>query len=241
MEYRGLAIVLATSFLWACQGGQTTTESTEEATAEETTEVEWITLFDGTDLSAWKGYMTDEVGSNWRIEEGILIFEESDPPQDQDLITKEEFENFEFELEWMISEGGNSGIFYMVKETDKYNESYYTSPEMQILDNERHEDAQIPKHRAGDLYDLISCATETVKPAGEWNKVRIVKDNGRIEQWLNDVKVVETELWTDEWNEMVAGSKFSDWEDFAKSKSGRIGLQDHENKVSFRNIRIRRL
>ena len=202
---------------------------------------EWIVLFDGSNLDAWKGYMTDVVGSNWRIEKGVLIFEESDPPDKQDLITREEFENFELELEWNISEGGNSGIFYLVKESDEYSESYLTAPEMQVIDNERHPDGKNETHRAGDLYDLISCSTETVKPAGEWNKVKIIKNGSHLEQWLNGTMVVEVELWTDDWYEMVSNSKFAGWEGFAKYQKGRIGLQDHQQKVSFQNIRIKKL
>ena len=102
---------------------------------------------------------------------------------------------------------------------------------MQVLDNTCHPDARIIKHRAGDLYDMISCNVETVKPAGEWNKVRLVSNNGDVQFWLNGYKVVEFTMHNEEWDEMVANSKFRDWENFGKYRSGKIVLQDHDDRV----------
>ena len=112
---------------------------------------------------------------------------------------------------------------------------------MQILDNERHPDGKIEKHLAGDLYDMISCDSMTVKPVGSWNFVRIVNDNGRIEHWLNERKVVEYDMNSEDWPQMIAGSKFKDMPGFGKSKKGHIALQDHGDMVWFRNIKIRQL
>ena len=145
------------------------------------------------------------------------------------------------QLEWKIQSCGNSGIFYLVKESEEYTEAYYTGIEMQVLDNECHKDGKLITHRAGDLYDMIACKYETVKPAGEWNKVRIRIKNGHVEQWLNGYKVVEYQLWNDDWKNMVANSKFKDWAGFGASKKGHISLQEHDDRVWYRNIKIKEL
>ena len=145
-------------------------------------------------------------------------------------------------MEWKISKDGNSGIiFYIHEDKVKYNWPWETGPEMQILDNKGHPDAKIIKHRAGDLYDLISCSTETVKPYGEWNLAKIKCINGKLDLYLNGNNVVSTTLWDENWKKMVAGSKFRNMAGFGTYKKGHIGLQDHGNEVCFRNIKIRKL
>ena len=132
-------------------------------------------------------------------------------------------------------------IFYIHEDSAKYRYPWQTGPEMQVLDNERHSDAKIHKHRAGDLYDLIPCTKETVKPALEWNHAEIRAVDGKLDFFLNGENIVSTTMWTPEWKALVAGSKFKDMPDFATYKSGRIGLQDHGNTVWFRNVEIKRL
>ena len=112
---------------------------------------------------------------------------------------------------------------------------------MQVLDNERHPDAKIPKHRAGDLYDLISSSQETVKPAGEWNHAEVKVQNGKLDLYLNGTNVVSTTMWDDNWKKMVAGSKFKSMPDFGTFKKGHIALQDHGNAVWYKNIKIKQL
>jgi hypothetical protein len=157
------------------------------------------------------------------------------------LVFNQDFENFHLKLEWKISPGGNSGIMFFVKEDPALKEPYQTGPEMQVLDNNAHPDAKIIKHRAGDLYDLISCSKEVVKPVGEWNLAEIVVNNAKLEFFLNGEMVVSTTLWDDNWNKMIEGSKFKGWPQFAKYKSGKIVLQDHNDEVWFRNMMVKKL
>ena len=207
----------------------------------------WQLLFDGQSLGSWHKYGNEPVGAAWKVVDGTITLDTSSKKDGKvvgggDIVTNEEFENFHLKLEWRISLGGNSGImFYVHEDSTKYKNTYHTGPEMQVLDNNGHNDAKFPKHRAGDLYDLISSSKETVRPVGEWNQVEIKALNGKLDFWLNGENIVSTTLWDDNWKQMVANSKFKQWPDFGTYKKGRIALQDHDNLVSYRNIMIRRL
>lgn len=200
----------------------------------------WTLLFDGKSTAGWKGFNKDNVGEAWVIDNGTLHFDNT-IEEGGDILTVNEYENFELALEWKIDSCGNSGIMFNVVEGPEFKNTYVTGPEMQVLDNACHPDAKIIKHRAGDLYDLISCSTETVKPAGEWNQVRIVSNKGSYQFWLNRTNVVNFTMHTPEWDALVAGSKFSQWPAFGKATKGHIALQDHGDKVWYRNIMIRML
>ena len=158
-----------------------------------------------------------------------------------DIVTDQEFENFHFQTEWKIAPNGNSGIIFLVNESEEYDYPWQTGPEMQVLDNDGHPDAKIISHRAGDLYDLIVSSEETVKPVGEWNLAEIIANDGELTLRLNGVDVVKTTMWTPEWETLIADSKFKDMPGFGKYKKGRIALQDHGDIVHFRNIRIKNL
>jgi hypothetical protein len=225
-----------------------TTMNTETPLLTETETAEgWVSLFDGKTTKGWHKYGGFPVGSAWKVEDGALHLDANQKDNWQikdggDIVSDEEYENFHLKLEWKIDTCGNSGIMFYVKEdTTRYKFPWMTGPEMQVLDNKCHPDAKIIKHRAGDLYDLITSTPETVKPALEWNLAEIKSVNGALEFYLNGEKVVTTTMWDEGWKKMVAGSKFKQWKDFGTYNKGRIALQDHGNHVWYRNIKIRKL
>jgi hypothetical protein len=199
----------------------------------------WVTLFDGSNLDQWRGFQRDDVPSGWRIEEGTLAFVPG--TEGGDLITREQYDDFELELEWRISEGGNSGIFYRVSEDAEYSRTYQTGPEFQVLDNDGHSDGVTEAHRAGANYALHAPSRDVTRPVGEWNTVRIVADSAHVEHWLNGEKIVEYEQWSDEWQRLVDESKFIDMPGYGQYHRGHIALQDHGDRVWYRNVRIRPL
>ncbi len=206
----------------------------------------WILLFDGKTTKGWHTFNKKEVGSAWKVDDGALHLSVSGNQGYQtkgggDLVTDGEFTNFDLKLEWKISPKGNSGIIFDVKEEPKYEDTWLTGPEMQVLDNDGHDDGKIKKHRAGDLYDLISSSSEPVKAVGEWNKAEIKLNNGKLDLYLNGVNIVSTTMWDDNWWKLVKGSKFVEMPDFTKFKTGRIALQDHGCDVWFKNIMIKKL
>lgn len=210
-------------------------------------ESEWEILFDGTSLDKWKEFQNDAVGDVWKIDGDALIYtppSEGEEKKNHDLVTRDEYTDFVLSLDWKISEAGNSGVFWGVNEDAKYSTGYQTGPEVQILDNDKHPDAKAgTTHQAGALYDMVSPAEDVTKPIGEWNTMVITvnhKDNiGRVV--LNDTEMVTFPVQGEEWDAMVADSKFAGWEGFGKFTTGKIGLQDHGNVVAFRNIKIKQL
>jgi hypothetical protein len=200
---------------------------------------DWIHLFDGESTEHWRGYNMDSFpGEAWRVEDGELVFYPGHG-QGLDIITKEQFSNFEFRVEWMIEEAGNSGIFHhVVEQPDQA--IFWSGLEMQILDDAAFSDLQDSQY-AGSLYDIKAAEPRNTRPHGEWNTVRIISDGSRLEYWQNGEKVVETERWTAEWYEMIRGTKFECHPSFGNAPKGHIGLQDHGDVVRFRNIKIRKL
>ena len=199
-------------------------------------------IFDGKSTTGWHTYGKKTVSSGWKVENDELHFDPSASQNSQggDIVTDNEYENFHLKLEWKVAPNANSGIiFYVNEDLSKFKNTYDTGVEMQVLDNDGHPDGKIEKHRAGDLYDLIKSSSEPVKPVGEWNNVDIVCKFGKLTMMLNGVKVVETVLWDANFNNLVAGSKFATWSNFAKFKKGKIALQDHGDKVWYRNIMIK--
>ncbi|MBI1361123.1 MAG: DUF1080 domain-containing protein [Alphaproteobacteria bacterium] len=197
----------------------------------------WQELFDGKTLDGWRLYHADAAGAPWSVEDGAITVSGTGP----DLITKDEYGDFELSVDWKISPAGNSGIIYLVKDVLEAPQTYNTGPEMQVLDDARHPDGKLPSHRAGALYDLVAPSIPAARPVGEWNTARIRVKDGHITHWLNGTKVVESPYGDDAWRKMVAGSKFKDMPLFGKASSGHIALQDHGDQVWYRNIKIRKL
>ena len=217
------------------QSGQNTLSDAEK-------EEGWELLFDGSTADQWRSYQKDDFPSQgWETEDGMLTVLSSGGGGD--IITRKEYGNFILKLEWRVQKAGNSGIFYRALEQPTQ-PIYWSAPEMQILDNANHPDATRGKdgnRKAGSLYDLIPAKPQNAKPFGEWNSVKIVADGSHIEHWQNGEKVLEYELWTPEWYEMLRNSKFVDHPEFGDMHKGHIGLQDHGDTVHFRNIKIKEL
>ena len=193
----------------------------------------WRLLFDGTSTAAWRGYKKETMPDGWQAVDGAL----SRVGDAGDIVTREQFRNFELSLEWKVAPGGNSGIFYRASEDD--DAIYWTAPEMQVLDDAGHRDGGDRLTSAGALYGLYPAPPGLAKPAGEWNHVRIVANGNHVEHWLNGTKVVDCELGSADWEARVKASKFAPHARFARNAEGHIGLQDHGDAVSFRNIKIR--
>lgn len=206
----------------------------------------WQLLFNGKTLDGWNNYASDTIGKAWTIEDNTLHLKVESTKEWQtknggDIVYNALFDNFHLKLDWRISKNGNSGIvFYVNEDAEKYQYPWMTGPEMQILDNDGHPDANIIKHRAGDLYDLIT-AKETSKPALEWNHAEIIANNGQLQFFLNNEKILETTMWNKSWQHTIDTSKFVNFPDFGTYKQGKICLQDHGDKVWFKNIKIKKL
>ncbi len=210
---------------------------------------EWISLFDGESFDGWKEFNSDTINSKWQIEDGAIIVSKEGNARDKNtgfgksIITTEQFGNFELELEYRISTGGNSGLMYHVVENPEYSHDFVTGPEFQILDDEFSASETEPIRMAASSYDMFPADADKKKlnPAGEWNKIRLVYDNGRVEHWLNGVKVLEFTEGSEAWEEARAKSKWSRIPEWGTFKEGHISLQDHGDYVAFKNIRIREL
>jgi hypothetical protein len=209
----------------------------------------WVLMFDGKTTDGWRGYnKTTFPEKGWVVEEGLLHVIGSSRGEagggGGDLLYDKKFRNFELSLEWKVSEGGNSGIFYLAQEIAG-EPVWKSAPEMQILDNEKHPDAKLGvdgNRAAGSLYDLIPGDMKAVKPAGEWNQVKIMVYKGTVVHYVNGKQVLEYHLWTEDWKKMVLNSKFKDYEWFLNTaEEGFIVLQDHGDDVWFRNIKIREM
>ncbi|MEM7369589.1 MAG: family 16 glycoside hydrolase [Bacteroidota bacterium] len=196
----------------------------------------WKLLFDGQSTAGWRNFKQEEISAAWQVQDGALFLAEKGGG---DIITIDQYENFELSLEWMISPGGNSGVFFHVSE--EFEEVWYTGPEIQILDDLRHPDNAWHSHRAGSNYDIHPASIEALNPVGQFNHLRVIVNQGQVEHWLNGYKIVEYELWTEEWKTAVQNSKFASRPRYGREKRGHIALQDHGDRVAFRNIKIREI
>lgn len=244
LEFRSPALLLTTALLavgCSSSQGEAAAGSADTASVAAPTVVAADTAaLNLDDLSLWRGYKMDHVPSTWTVEDGAITLNRAAGKEAGDLITRQEFGDFDLELDWKISEGGNSGIIYRVGEDQP--QTYNTGPEMQVIDNERHADAKTPSHRAGALYDLIVPPEGIAKPAGEWNHARLRVEGNHIQQWLNGTPTADITMGTPEWDKAIQASKFRTMPAFATHAKGFIAFQDHGgDRVWFRNIRIRPL
>jgi hypothetical protein len=193
-------------------------------------------LFDGKTTAGWRGYRSKEVPAGWKAVDGVLVKEGTS----RDIVTTEEFGDFDLSFDWKIEKGGNAGVFY--RGTEEYDRVYWSAPEYQLLDDSTHKDGKDRVTAAGSAYALYAPPAGVVKAAGEWNQARIVARGAHVEHWLNGRKVVEYELWSPEWEARVKASKFVKWPNYGRAKKGVIAIQgDHGGTLSLRDVRIREL
>ncbi|HFA47448.1 MAG TPA: DUF1080 domain-containing protein [Bacteroidetes bacterium] len=202
----------------------------------------WQLLFDGRSTDAWRVFKKEKM-DGWAVENGemVALGKAGQEGLGADIVTKDEFENFELKLEWKISKAGNSGIFFNVVEAPQYQAVYETGPEYQLVDDIGFPADLEDWQKSGANYAMHPPAKAAAKPQGEYNKTRLLVNKGHVEHWLNGVKVVEYELWTDDWNQRVAKGKWKDYPGYGKAKKGHIALQDHGQQIWFRDIKVRRL
>lgn len=234
-------LTLFISLFFSCltkeETSEVTTETEETSEATSSTDSDgWTLLFDGKSLDGWHNYLSDSV-SGWYVENGILITDGGN----NDIVSDQEYENFELDFEWSISEKGNSGVFFYVVEDEKYPVTYATAPEYQLIDDENYPIELKPVQHTAANYDLIVADEATINPPGSFNQSKIIVDHGKVEHWLNGTKVVSYELGSEDWKELVKNSKFATMDSYAAVHKGRIGLQDHGDKVMFKSIKIKTL
>lgn len=196
----------------------------------------WEVLFDGKSTEKFRGFRQVGFPTSWTVADGTL---KTIVGNGSDIMTRDQYDNFELQLEWKISAGGNSGVIYRATESGA--EVWHTGPEMQVLDDNLHPDGKNPKTTAGSLYALIAATGKKLVPVGQWNKAKLIVNGNHVEHWLNGVKVVAYELNSERLRDLIAQSKFKDLPKFSKEPKGHIVLQHHHDEVAYRNIRIRKL
>jgi len=196
----------------------------------------WRPLFDGTSTAAWRGYKTQTMPAGWRIVDGVL----TKTGAVEDIVTRDQFGNFQLALDWKLSPGGNSGVFY--RGTEEYDHIYWSAPEYQLLDDAGHPDGKSRLTSAGADYALYPSPPGVVKPADQWNSTLIVVNGNSVQHWLNGQKLLEYELGSADWVAKVKASKFSAYPNYGKAARGYIAIQgDHDGALSIRNVRIREI
>ena len=223
----------------ACSTPTTPTEAGDPAGPNTLTSAEraggWRLLFNGSSTSGWRGYRQTGVPSGWQAVDGALTRTASGG----DLITIDQFANFELAIEWMIAPSGNSGIMYRVSEAA--DAPYLTGPEFQVLDNAGHPDGASSLSSAGACYGLYAPSLDVTRPPGTWNETRIVAAGAHVEHWMNGVKIVEYEIGSADWVARWEASPHRDATGYGREPRGYIALQDHGDRVAYRNIKIRLL
>jgi hypothetical protein len=196
----------------------------------------WRSLFDGTSTAPWRGYKSQTFPAGWTIVDGVL----TKSGEVEDIVTRDQFGNFELALDWNLSSGGNAGVFY--RGTEEYDKIYWSAPEYQLLDDALHPDGKNRLTSSGAAYGIYPSPAGIVKPAGQWNSTLIVVNGNRVQHWLNGQKLLEYELGSPDWQAKVKASKFNEYPNYGLAKRGYLAIQgDHTGTLSIRNVRIREL
>ena len=223
---------------WAATGRVTTQAAPVNGLSAEEEAAGWRTLFDGTSLDGWRGYKSDAAPAGWSISDGAIVVKAGGAGGD--LVSAETFGDFEFDFEFKVTAGANSGVIYRVTETAK--NTYMSGPEFQVLDDVGYEYAKDSPHSAGALYGLAAPpVTKVARIAGGWNRGRVRVEGWKVTHWLNGYEVCTLDLGSDEGRRLIAESKFSKWPEFAAAERGHLALQDHGNEVHFRSLKIREI
>jgi hypothetical protein len=201
----------------------------------------WKLLFDGKTTAGWRGYQMTKMPPGWSVVDGALVRLKGGAGGKgagggDDIVTTEDYENFDLSLEWKVVPEGNSGVLYHVSEEPPT--SWHYAPEVQVLDNTAHPNRS-KLELAGACYDLYAPSKDVTNPPGQWNRMRILVNGSHVEHWMNGEKIVEYELWSDDWKKQVARSKHKEHPKFGTFKTGPICLQDHSDRVEYRDIKIR--
>ncbi|MFN2439611.1 MAG: DUF1080 domain-containing protein [Chitinophagaceae bacterium] len=247
LKNAGLALIIAG--ITSCSNQGTTTTATKDSTHSDTANKmkmeneKWVSLFDGKTLKGWHAFNKPGEIKNWTIEDSAMVcLGAAEGDIGGDIVTDNEYEDFELTWEWKITKGGNSGVMYHVVESPKYKAPYETGPEYQVLDDIGFPDKLEEWQKTGADYAMYSANDKKkLKPVGEWNTSKIIFNNGHVEHWLNGEKILEFEAWADAWKKLKNEGKWKDFPDYGIAKKGRIALQDHGNKAYFKNIMIKEL
>jgi hypothetical protein len=239
-----LGAALGIAALAACGSGEAERGSSDTAAvpaaAGTADSGQWIALFDGSGLDRWRGYKRQDVPTSWKVVgDTLLLAPGKDSASRGDLVSRDQYGDFELEYEWRITPAGNSGVMWRVSEDQRV--PWETGPEQQVLDDERHADGKIPSHRAGALYDLVVPPPNVARPVGEFNQARVVAQGSRVQTYLNGQQTADVDFASDSGRQLLAKSKFAKMPRFAQNQRGHIVLQDHDDSVYFRNIRVRPL
>jgi hypothetical protein len=195
----------------------------------------WRLLFDGTPIDQWRGYRQPTLPAGWQAIDGAL----TRAARARDIISTDQFADFDFTFDWQIAPGGNSGVMFYVTEDGQ--ETYFSGPEYQVLDNGAHADGKNALTSSASCYALYAPVRDVTRPVGEWNEGRILAVGGKVEHWLNGVKTVEYDMNSPAWKNKVANSKFDEWKQFGTARRGHIAIQEHGSRVAFRNLKIKEI
>ena len=208
-------------------------KKTDEPSSKKKTD-EFKVIFDGKSLEHFRGYHQETVGKGWKVVDGTLMFDGSGGG---DIVTKDEFQDFELHFDWKVSPGANSGVMYRVSLGD--NAPYFSGPEFQVLDDAKHADGKNEITSAGSLYAMYKPQNKKLNEVGQWNSSKIVLKGKTVQHWLNGAKVVEAEIGSEDWTKHKNASKFKTWKKFGANQKGHICFQDHGDKVWYRNIKVK--